>query len=612
MAALQSHFLFNPPCFSPTLSSCSRISTLFPKLLFKPPKFTHVSASPSSVPGSVPEAEKAMLEAVVDSQGDNLPCVRSYENDLSRLTIVGSVNYEQALTAAAADGGEAATDHLSSGMDAMVVETIFPGSSDDRSTVSTRLFLPAKKVKEKAKKLRNYITEDILKSANSANILAMTFRQVVMQSLWSFELVTLLPGSRRNMDDLGSIREVPASFALSSSDERVIYVLAEAVCILALEGIEKSFYGGSGKGTKGFLHWASNTKRVRSKDSSVTIYRFEDEVVGNAKSLLEKFNAEKSSCKTLLTEKPISPWWSSSMHSNMERIGGHEFSAWTSEYVPAYKLEIDSSRLTDVTYEGWKKIAENRWEVLLTHSQMVGLANILDMALEDPYTLPDNGISCSMVENPKKLSKTKRGSSLLRILSTAIAGVVLLVSLNVVGRICLPHVYARGRNPGEIHLAPTTDVQPLSLENSEVDAFCITIIRKIKDNYALEGEIVLEPGTGAWIGKLPAYLLGKTQNNDLDGGEDVSVASTLPVLSDEELKLSAQTTISYQVVLSAEGKIVGFQPTSRVAVSNWAANPLAKELYGLLEPGLKINKPNGVIVLELLMSPDFALVRPLQ
>lgn len=43
-----------------------------------------------------------------------------------------------------------------------------------------------------------------------------------------------------------------------------------------------------------------------------------------------------------------------------------------------------------------------------------------------------------------------------------------------------------------------------------------------------------------------------------------------------------------QVVLSTEGKIVGFQPTSLVAVNHWSANPLAKELYGgkELSPGM--------------------------
>lgn len=40
-------------------------------------------------------------------------------------------------------------------------------------------------------------------------------------------------------------------------------------------------------------------------------------------------------------------------------------------------------------------------------------------------------------------------------------------------------------------------------------------------------------------------------------------------------------------MLSSEGKVIGFQPTSGVAVNHWAANPLAKELYGgkKLSPG---------------------------
>ena len=43
-----------------------------------------------------------------------------------------------------------------------------------------------------------------------------------------------------------------------------------------------------------------------------------------------------------------------------------------------------------------------------------------------------------------------------------------------------------------------------------------------------------------------------------------------------------------QVVFSSEGKIVGFQPLSLVAVNHWATNPLARELYGgkKLTPGM--------------------------
>lgn len=65
--------------------------------------------------------------------------MRTYENDLVRLSLVGDVAFDQAITAAAADGGKVAAEHLDSGVPAMVVETVFPGLSDPHATVSTRL-----------------------------------------------------------------------------------------------------------------------------------------------------------------------------------------------------------------------------------------------------------------------------------------------------------------------------------------------------------------------------------------------------------------------------------------------------------------------------------------
>lgn len=68
--------------------------------------------------------------------------------------------------------------------------------------------MPASKVKEKAFKLRKSLSKDVLNGSSSRNILAMTFRQVVMHQLWSFELVLFRPGTERNMEDLGNQREV--------------------------------------------------------------------------------------------------------------------------------------------------------------------------------------------------------------------------------------------------------------------------------------------------------------------------------------------------------------------------------------------------------------------
>ena len=69
-------------------------------------------------------------------------------------------------------------------------------------------FLPTSKVIEKASRLRSSLTDDILSGTVSKNILAMTFRQVVLQQLWSFELVIFRPGTERNMDNIENPREV--------------------------------------------------------------------------------------------------------------------------------------------------------------------------------------------------------------------------------------------------------------------------------------------------------------------------------------------------------------------------------------------------------------------
>lgn len=92
-----------------------------------------------STPKSAPSTEQDILRAVLDSDGRSLPAVRTYENDLARLTVVGAVNFEQALTAAAADGGQVADEYMKSGTPAMVVETVIPSPPDERSIVSTRL-----------------------------------------------------------------------------------------------------------------------------------------------------------------------------------------------------------------------------------------------------------------------------------------------------------------------------------------------------------------------------------------------------------------------------------------------------------------------------------------
>lgn len=52
------------------------------------------------------------------------------------------------------------------------------------------------------------LTKDVFQDTPSKNILAMTFRQVVLEHLWSFELALFSPGTERDMDDLENARKV--------------------------------------------------------------------------------------------------------------------------------------------------------------------------------------------------------------------------------------------------------------------------------------------------------------------------------------------------------------------------------------------------------------------
>ncbi|KAE8669804.1 Elongation factor P-like protein, putative isoform 2 [Hibiscus syriacus] len=597
--------------------------TLLPKLPFRDPKIPFLILSRSS-PRPPLSTEQEALKFIAESNGTTLPCVRTYENDLARLTLVGAVSFDQALTAAAADGGRAATEHVESGVPAMVIETVYAGPTSKSATVSTRLFLPARKVKEKAQKLKKSFSEDILAGTSSENILAMTFKQVVMQKLFSFEFVFLPPGTERDMEDLENPREVSTSFTLRFSEERVISVLGEVVCILALQSTEKQFLEHLlGKTPSNFFGWFRKLKRVVSKDSSVVIYKvFEDEIVQNAKSLLDSFNSSKESFKGMdLRRKNY--WWSQPLQSKLEKIGGPEFSAWTSEFIPAYRLEIDASALKGVKFEGWRESDENKWQVLLTHSQMVGLADILDMYYEDVYTLPMKQLRSGMIANYNSLSKAKRSSSFLKGVAATVASGIFLITISTLSQYSFPQLgkgrkYPGGSRSPSSSITEHTTIQSIDTEKS--GTFCILVIQKIKDAFGWPDDIATETNLGAWIGEIPNYLKAPHQVNS---NSEASTNSADVEKMDDDIKSSVQDIASYQVVLSTDGKIVGFQPTSRVGVNHWAVNPLTKELYGgkklspgLIEPHLNIQLPNEIFIIELLMSvnPDtcFALARPIQ
>ncbi|KAE8686431.1 Elongation factor P-like protein, putative isoform 2 [Hibiscus syriacus] len=415
------------------------------------------------------------------------------------------------------------------------------------------------KVKEKAQKLKKSFSEDVLAGTSSKNILAMTFRQVVMQKLLSFELVLFPPGTERDMEDLENPREVPldtdgsvlllciyylqvsTSFTLRSSEERVISVLGEVVCTLALQSTEKQF----------LQHLLGKTPSI----------------------FFACFNASKESFKGMdLRRKNY--WWSQPLQSKMEKIGGHEFSAWTSEFIPAYRLEIDASRGVQIRVPGpgWTG------------------SDILDMNYEDVYTLPMKQLHSGMISIYNSLSKAKRSSSFLKVVTATVAGGIVLITISTLSQFSFPQLGKGGKRPGgprspSSSITEHTTIE--SLDTEKLGTFCILVIQKIKDAFGWPDDIATETNLGARIGEIPYYLKAPHQVNS---DSEASTNSADMEKMDDDIKSSVQDIASYQVVLSTDGKIVGFQPTSRVVVNHWAVNPLTKELHGgkKLSPGENI------------------------
>ncbi|KAF3649005.1 putative WUSCHEL-related homeobox 9-like [Capsicum annuum] len=249
-----------------------------------------------------------------------------------------------------------------------------PGSiyQDSGSTFQIKQpkFLPSRKVMEKTQKLRSNLTREMLSGTTFTNILTMTFRQVTLQHLWNFD--TFIPEVERNMDDLETLREVPPSFAITSSDERVISVIAEVICISSLESTKRHLFDETPGGVaKKYFLWFHTHKSIISKDSSVSLYNLMGcEIVANADILLQKFSSERANYRPREGRWMVN-WLTSNTYSKLEQTGGPEFISWLSEYVPAYKLLIDADKLGNVKFEGWKETTTNTLEVFLTHFQMV-------------------------------------------------------------------------------------------------------------------------------------------------------------------------------------------------------------------------------------------------
>lgn len=79
-----------------------------------------------------------------------------------------------------------------------------------------------------------------------------------------------------------------------------------------------------------------------------------------------------------------------------------------------------------------------------------------------------------------------------------------------------------------------------------MEAFCTSVVKRIKDALGWSGEIIAESNVGVWTGKLPSYLRMVVEDNS--NYEDISTISSPSENIDAEMKTSAQDIATYQVI----------------------------------------------------------------
>jgi len=258
--------------------------------------------------------------------------------------------------------------------------------------------LQAKEVKDKASKIKKQFGSEFFSEnePDSETMLAMAFKQVVMQRLSNFRLEVFSPGSDRDFQDLGKPRKVSMDFSVISSDEKLLGSLAEAIFSCVIQDASKNHLGATG----GLFH---KQQLNCSIDSSVCIHKIsEEEIVRSAKRCLDSFHLMKSPQNARKTKNG---WWPAPNYESLVKIGGHEFALWANEYVPTYKLQIKAKAFENTYLEGRHESESNRWEVLLTHSQLVELGSVIDMYFEDQFTLPGKTFHPYWNSDPSKIKK---------------------------------------------------------------------------------------------------------------------------------------------------------------------------------------------------------------
>ncbi|KAF8642888.1 hypothetical protein HU200_067033 [Digitaria exilis] len=303
-------------------------------------------------------------------------------------------------------------------------------------------------------------------------MLAMAFKQIVMQRFSSFQLEVFSPGSEKDLQDLGKPqKQVAMDFSVISSDENLLDSLAEAIFSCVIEDASNNHLGGMGS-------LFQKRQFNCSTDSSVCIHKIsEAEMVRNAKRCLESFNLMKSPPNVCKTKNA---WWPRPNYESLVKIGGPEFVLWANDYIAAYKMQINAKSFGNTNLEGRHELESNRWEVLLTQSQLEEPGNIIDMYFEDQFTLPGKTFHPHWNLIHQRL---KRTIGLLNNLFTFLARSCIIPFVAVFAQLCWPRslrgkrLSKRSSNVSSSQ-SYCTDIN--YLDRNEIQAYCTSLIKKLK------------------------------------------------------------------------------------------------------------------------------------
>ena len=81
----------------------------------------------------------------------------------------------------------------------------------------------------------------------------------------------------------------------------------------------------------------------------------------------------------------------------------------------------------------------------------------------------------------------------------------------------------------------------------QLEAFCISTVKTIKDSLDWPGDIISESDVGVWTGKLPEYL--RMVVEDDSNSDNMSTTTSRSENTDADITTSAQDIASYQVFI---------------------------------------------------------------